>query len=40
VDNATIEELLAKIRGEYRKLGTLIDLEDLRGPQGSRTDVP
>jgi hypothetical protein len=38
VDNATIEELLATIREEYRKLGPLIDLEVLREPQASRTE--
>jgi hypothetical protein len=35
VDNATVDELLAKIREEYKKLGPLIDLEVLREPQGS-----
>ena len=34
VDSSTVEELLAKIREEYRKLGPLIDLEVLRAPQG------
>ena len=36
VDSSTVEELLAKIREEYRKLGPLIDLEVMREPQGSR----
>jgi hypothetical protein len=38
VDNATIEELLAKIREEYRKLAPLIDLDFLREPQRSGTE--
>ena len=37
-DNASLDELLVKIKEELRKLGPLIDLEAIRGPQGSRTE--
>jgi hypothetical protein len=37
-DNASLDELLAKIKDELRKLGPLIDLEAIREPQGSRTE--
>jgi hypothetical protein len=37
-DDATLDELLEKIRDELRKLGPLIDLESIREPQGSRTE--
>jgi hypothetical protein len=33
VDPSTVEELIAKIREEYKKLGPLIDLDVLRRPQ-------
>lgn len=33
-DDATLDELLEKIREELRKLGPLIDLEAIREPQG------
>jgi hypothetical protein len=36
--DSTIEELLAKIREEYKKLGPLIDLDVVREPQGSKTE--
>jgi hypothetical protein len=35
--NATIEELLVKIKEEYRKLGPLLDLDFIGEAQGSRT---
>jgi hypothetical protein len=31
-DNATLDELLVKIKDELRKLGPLIDLEAIREP--------
>jgi hypothetical protein len=37
-DNASLDELLVKIKDELRKLGPLIDLEAIREPQGSRTE--
>ena len=37
-DDASLDELLGKIREELRKLGPLIDLEAIREPQGSRTE--
>ena len=37
-DDATLDELLEKIRDELRKLGPLIDLESIGEPQGSRTE--
>jgi hypothetical protein len=37
-DNASLDELLAKIEDELRKLGPLIDLEAILEPQGSRTE--
>jgi hypothetical protein len=37
-DNASLDELLVKIKDELRKLGPLIDLEVAREPQGSRTE--
>jgi hypothetical protein len=36
-DNASLDELLAKIKDELRKLGPLIDLEAIRESHGSRT---
>jgi hypothetical protein len=33
-DDATLDELLEKIRVELRKLGPLLDLESIREPQG------
>jgi hypothetical protein len=37
-DDASLDELLAKIKDELRKLGPLVDLEAIREPQGSRTE--
>jgi hypothetical protein len=41
-DDASLDELLAKIKGELEKLkpifGPIIDLEVAREPQGSRTE--
>jgi hypothetical protein len=37
-DNATLDDLLVKIKDESRKLGPLIDLEAIREPHGSRTE--
>jgi hypothetical protein len=37
-DDATLDELLVKIKDQLRKLGPLIDLEAIREPQGSRTE--
>ena len=37
-DDASLDELLEKIKEELRKLGPLIDLEAVREPQGSRTE--
>jgi hypothetical protein len=37
-DDASLDELLVKIKDELRKLGPLIDLEAIREPQGSRTE--
>ena len=37
-DDASLDELLGKIRDELRKLGPLIDLQAIREPQGSRTE--
>jgi hypothetical protein len=37
-DNASLDELLVKIKDELRKLGPLIDLEAIREPQGSRIE--
>ncbi len=37
VDESTIEELLVKIKEEYKALGPLLDLEVVSEAQGSRT---
>jgi hypothetical protein len=37
-DNASLDELLAKIKDELRKLGPLIDLEAIWEPRGSRSE--
>ena len=37
-DNASLDELMDKIKDELRKLGPLIDLEAIWEPQGSRTE--
>jgi hypothetical protein len=37
-DDASLDELLVKIKDELRKLGPLIDLEAIREPQGSRIE--
>jgi hypothetical protein len=37
-DNASLDELLDKIKDELRKLGPLIDLEAIWEPRGSRTE--
>ena len=37
-DDASLDELLVKIKEGLRKLGPLIDLEAIREPQGSRTE--
>jgi hypothetical protein len=37
-DDASLGELIEKIKDELRKLGPLIDLESIREPQGSRTE--
>jgi hypothetical protein len=37
-DNATLDELLVKIKDELRKLGPLIDLEAIWEPRGSSTE--
>ena len=38
MDSVSLDELIAKLRGELHKLGPLIDLEVAREPQGSRTE--
>jgi hypothetical protein len=37
-DNASLDELLDKIKDELRKLGPLIDLEAIWEPRGSRAE--
>ena len=37
-DNASLDELLVKIKDESTKLAPLIDLEVIREPQGSRIE--
>jgi hypothetical protein len=37
-DNATLDELIVKIKEELRKLGPLIDLKAILEPEGSRTE--
>jgi hypothetical protein len=37
-DNASLDELLVKIKDELRKLGPIIDLEAIWEPRGSRTE--
>jgi hypothetical protein len=37
-DNASLDELLVKIKDELTKLAPLIDLEVVREPQGSRIE--
>jgi hypothetical protein len=37
VNETTIEELLVKIKEEYKKLGPLLDLDVVGEAQGSRT---
>jgi hypothetical protein len=37
-DNATLDELLVKIKAELTKLGPILDLEAIREPRGSRTE--
>jgi hypothetical protein len=39
-DNATLDELIVKIKEELRKLGPLIDLEAIREPQGVENRLP
>ena len=39
-NNATLDELLAKIRAELVKLGPLIDLDSIREPQGVEICLP
>jgi hypothetical protein len=39
-DDATLDELLVKIREELRKLGPLIDLESIREQQGVENRLP
>jgi hypothetical protein len=39
-DNASLDELLVKIKEELRKLGPLIDLEAIREPQGVENRLP
>jgi hypothetical protein len=38
VDESTIEELLVKIKEEYKALGPLLDLDVVGEAQGSRTE--
>jgi hypothetical protein len=40
VDESTIEELLVKIKEEYKELGPLLDLDVVGEAQGSRTKRP
>ena len=39
-DNASLDELLVKIKDELRKLGPLIDLEGIRELQGMQNRLP
>jgi hypothetical protein len=39
-DNATVDELIAKVKEELRKLGPLIDLEAIREQQGVENRLP
>jgi hypothetical protein len=39
-NNATLDELLAKIRAELVKVGPLIDLDSIREPQGVEIRLP
>ena len=38
-DGATLDELLERIKGELNKLGPILDMEIVREPEGSRTEV-
>ena len=37
-DSASLDELIAKLKGELHKLAPIIDLDVAREPQGSRTE--
>jgi hypothetical protein len=39
-DNASLDELLVKIKDQLRKLGPLIDLDAIREAQGAQNRLP
>jgi hypothetical protein len=39
-DGATLDEVIARIKGHMRKLGPLLDLDSIREPQSAKETLP